>query len=56
MTTAQNMQSTDDKKRVLQPNEGQLLSFKDEELRPALQKVASRKHKEILEEQIRENK
>ena len=51
---AAQMSAINDRKRVLQPNEGQVLSFKDEEMRPLLQKMASQEHKEILEQQIRE--
>jgi len=43
------MTAYDDRKRALQPTEGQVLSFKDEEMRPLLQKMASQEHKESLE-------
>lgn len=44
------MMGVEEKKRKLQPAEGQVFSFKDEELRPALNKIASQNNREALEQ------
>ena len=43
-TTMQTMMGVEEKKRILQPSEGQVLSFLNEEMRPALNKIASQKN------------